>query len=415
MGKTYKHIPIAIPDIFRPLVQKVSDNLASEGTLDISQVTFMHGTWVDICTELQAWSKSPTKKLIKFPLVCLLYKADEKFVDSYSPEINVDILICTDTQKTYTNDQRYELIIKPIIYPIYAELKAVIGTSKYFTGYNKHFEHTKIDLPHAGQESAEGNTAYNLPDVIDGVMMKEVRLKVAQSKCPYVQPNLCLLTPCPYGLDWYFYTIFKNTTFSGLGTSLLTASVNDWEHLDNTVPMALPLPWAPEIDWQGDGNWQAMTPGATASDPWTATFDTATGYGPGFYIGSIRNGNASIQFYYKTVTGNLVSKLTEKIVQDIEFSIACADAPAYPVTVTAATTMLKSGAETASLNGYGLQIFGITKVNESFSATDEVSKTTVTTLVHGDSNQAVVNRFPYGGQSPLEQISIIKTRCKTSF
>jgi len=415
MGKTYKNTPVALPDIFRPIVAEVSANLASESSLNIDQVSFIHGTLLDISSELQSWAKDPTKKDIVFPLVCLLYKAEEKFVDEHEPNISPDILICTNTKTDYNNNDRYEINFKPILYPIYAELKAVIAKSSMFSGYNKKFKHTKVDLPHAGQESAQGNVAYELQDVIDGVYMKGVELKVATKKCAYIQPNICVLTPCKYGLDWYFYTIFKNVTFSGVETAIITASVNEWGHLDNTVPMALPLPWAPEIDWQGDGNFQPMTAGATPVDPWTSSFNVTTGYGNGSYRGVIKNGNAQVEFYYK-VFNNSVIQLMDSITQDIDFSIACADYPNYPVTVDASASFVKAASEPYILNGYGLQIFGVTKATLTFPVTASVTKQVVTTLDHGQSNQSVINNFSYnGGQSPLQQISIIKTRCKTSF
>lgn len=415
MGKTYKHTPIALPDIFEQIVSEVQTNLASESSLSIPQVNFKHGTMMDISAELVADSKSTTKKLIRYPLVCLIYKADEKFVDEYEPEITVDLLVCTATQKTYSNDQRYDINIKPVIYPIYAELKSVISKSNMFWGYKKGSDHTKIDLPHAGQESAQGNTAYDLQDVIDGLMIKALKLKVAVTKCPAPARNLCLLTPCPYGLDLFFYTVFKNVTFSGLSSDTIKASVNDWLHLDNTVPMALPLPWSPEIDWQGDGNFQAMTAPTAPDTNWTSSFNVTTGYGPGTYRGIIKNGNAQVEFFYKVLAGLVVS-LMDEITQDIEFSIACADAPAYPATISASAHISKVITEPSILNGYSLQVFGITKATQTFTETDTIDKTVTTTLVHGDSNQSIINNFSYaGGQSPLQQISIYKTRCKTSF
>jgi hypothetical protein len=400
MGKTYKHIPIAIPDIFRPLVQKVSDNLASEGSLNIEQVTFMHGTWLDVSNDLQKWSEDPAYKNIRFPLVCLLYKADEKFVDSYSPEINVDILICTDTQKTFTNDERYDINFKPILYPIYAELKAIIGKSRYFTGYNRKFEHTKIDLPHAGQESAEGNLAYNLQDVIDGVMMKGVRLKVAESKCPYIAPSICLLTPCPYGTEVKFLSIFKSVHFDNSFDGELRCTVVDYDFFDLTD---VPAPFLPTMDW-GDGS-SPVVMGPSLS--------LTLGLGAlqnGYYIGTLSFMGAQVQFYYSVLNGTLSHHVTD-IVMNISQDLSCEIYPNNPIASNFTYTM--SGGFVMTL--YEFYLFGVNKRTETYDlGTNVIDQTNAYTDPQITIDSTIQHRVDVGAHDPLANIIRYKTRCKLS-
>lgn len=412
MGKTYKHIPIALPDIFAQIVSEVETNLASESSLDIPQVNFKHGTMLDIAAELVADSKSPEKKLVRYPLVCLIYKADEKFVDEFEPEINVDILICTATQKTYSNDQRYTTNIKPIIYPIYAELKSVISKSKYFWGYKKGFDHTKIDLPHAGQESAQGNVAYELQDVIDGLMMKGLKLKVAVSKCPAPFRNLCLLTPCDFGREAFYVNVFKNVTFTGLGTSRIEASVNDYFYLDSSG--GLPAPFAPEIDW-GDGSPLASM--TVPSPPNLVPFTSGLNVAPladGFYLGRISFNSSDVQFYYKIASG-LVVKLTSLVTMNYEIDLDCALYPDNVVNSDITYTISKVDAESNIINGYEYDLFGVNKVNQSFSAVGTITKVNDYTNDFLGGNFTLSHGVDYGGQAPMLNRLQIKTRCKTSF
>lgn len=422
MGKTFDTTPISIKSYFEEIVGIISDNLSTDTDFseDIPQVSFKHGTWADICNELMNDNVDPNKKSIKYPLICLIYKTDEKYLDRRHNSFEVDLLICTNSDRNLTNDRRYEDKYDTILMPIYAELKAVLSNYKKFIGYNQRFEHTKTDLPKAGSESGD-QKGTNLADIIDGIYLKGCRFIAANDLLDYTAPNLCELTSCPYGIDLYFYTVFKEVVISGLNGSTLSVSVNDWDHLDATVPMALPAPFAPEIDWYGDSNFVPLTAGATVSDPFTGSkANIGVQYGDGVFRGVIKNGNASVEFYYKVLGGQIV-KLTTEIRQSIEFSILCADFVqygSYPFTITGYMKMEKVNTEPSILSAYELTTFGVSKANETYGSpfVDEIDETTESSLLLGDSNQTIVNNFSYnGGQSPLQSISIFKTRCKTEF
>lgn len=416
MSSTYSHIPKVLSEIFAEIVAEVSANLASEA---IPQVSFKHGTWLDIATEIKSDAGAPSKKNIIYPLICLIYKTDERFTDKYNDSIEVDLMICTRTNKNWTNTERVDNNITPVLYPIYAELKSVIGKCKHFWGWKRKFDHIKTDLLHAGQSSGQSNSDLEIQDFVDGIYLRSCRFKVAQRAGSfYEEPNLCLLTPCQYGIDEYFTTVFKNVSIGGIGTAILSVSVNDWEHFDNTVPMALPLPWAPEIDWQGIGSFVSLNPGATASDPWTGTFDTTTGFGDGVYRGMIKNGDAQVEFYYK-ITAGVISIHTSLIEQDIaELNLACSQYPNYPITVNARMKWAIGTGQSSIMQGYSLKVFGETKKTETFTATNDYTVSTETTATPLGTDESIQNLFSFSGigsQTPLQLISIHKTRCKTSF
>ena len=415
MAATYTIQPLSIPAIFEALVSEVSTNLASA---TIPQVSFRHGTWLDILKELTVDSNSPTEavKNGKYPLVCLIHQFDEKPFDSISETTNLTLIIVTNSTIDATTDARYTDNFIPILYPIYAELKQVIADSMYFLGYNQNFSHIKRDLTHAGQSGEDGNTAYKLPDVLDGLLMTNIDLKVNLDPiCDAPERNVCLLTDCPNGREAYFQNIFKNVTFSGLNTDTITASVNDFYFLDASG--GLPAPFEPEIDWQGDGTYVAMA--GSGVGPFTASFDVTTGYGAGFYTGVIKFGDAYVTFYFKVKDG-LVSKMTTLISQDWDIDLECSNYPNYPITIDTTHTMELYNPEVIPVGqeelpimvGYELVIFNVTKDTDTFSAVLTYTASTTTTTAYAG-NYNIDNKFSYGGQSPLTQRSIIKTRCIT--
>jgi hypothetical protein len=418
MSSTYSHIPLAISDIFRLIVAQVSANLASDDTLNIGQISFMHGTLMDINNQLASKERNPNKKGITFPMVLFLYKADENFIDKYNDEISVEMLICTSTKKEYSNDDRYSINFLPVLYPIYAELKSVIGKSRFFWGYKRKFQHTKTDLPHAGQESANGPAAYNFSTPIDAIMLSNMKLKVAIRPLEMAPPNYCQFTACPYGREIWHKNIFKNVSFTGAGDTVITATVNSYEWLNATG--GLPAPFSPEIDWQGDQTFVPMT--AAADGKFTSSFNTATGYGPGTYFPVIRHGAARVEFYYKIVT-TVVTKMTDLITQSVSLNLDCRNDPDYPFTVVSShrmaiqtTGVIPVGQEEHPIIvGYQLEVFGTQKVNETFTETFDREDTTTGTTGYLSATESINNKYLYGGQTPLTNTSIFKTRCKTTF
>ena len=183
MARTYTHTPYVIPEIFRQIVAKVSANLAGDSDLDIDQVSFKFGTWIEVMDQLIADDKDPAASQIKYPLVVLLQQYTEQYQSETLDDFRGDILIVCRTEPTMKISRRYAQKFEPILNPIYAELKAVIANSRFFLGYNTRFSHMKVELPHMGAASNDGNTAYRLPDFLDGILMQDVQLRINQTAC----------------------------------------------------------------------------------------------------------------------------------------------------------------------------------------------------------------------------------------
>lgn len=237
MARTYTHTPYIIPYIFADIVSKVSNNLSTDDDLpSIPRVSYKYGSWLEILGQLVKDGNSPNFKSIKYPLVCLIYDIQENYLDETNDSIRVDILICTDSTPTMKLADRYSTKFEPILNPIYAELKSQIARSKYFTGYNQKFRHTKIDKPHLGQQSAEGPVAYKLPDFIDGILLQGIELKVNQSQC-----NKCVPLYQFESLDAIVYG-----TLDKFADKVLQITYND-DLVDSTYSLYLDGELAPII------------------------------------------------------------------------------------------------------------------------------------------------------------------------
>lgn len=411
MAATYTIQPLSIPAIFEALVSEVSTNLASA---TIPQVSFRHGTWLDILKELTVDSNSPTESVKngKYPLVCLIHQFDERPFDSISETTNLTLIIVTSSTIDATTDARYTDNFIPILYPIYAELKQVIADSMYFLGYNQNFSHIKRDLTHAGQSGEDGNTAYKLPDVLDGLLMTNIDLKVNLDPiCEPPTPNFCLLTPCPYGREAYYENCIKNVTFIFSGTTLI-ASVNDFYFVDASG--GLPAPFAPEIDW-GDGGlilpMDAPTPPDTV--PFTASLNTGA-LSDGFYVGRISFDDSWIDFYYLIVSGVAV-KYTSLVEFDYSYDLACTLYPNNTMNSNITYTTTKQDGQSSIIVGYKYSQFSVELVSQTFSAVDTITKDNEFTSNFLGSNYEIIHKIDRGGQSPLQCVMQIKTRCKTQF
>jgi len=179
MPKTYNKLPISVPSVFTTIVDTVSDNISEQIG---ASVKFKHGTWDHVISRLIAESKATSSKNERYPLIILIHNFEEVISDDYlGIDVSLDFCICTQSQTGLLSDERYSQSYLPILYPIYAEFMQVVADSQYFDGYkSKWYPHTKIDDLHMGDD---GKRAYKLPDILDGIFIQGLKLKIDEQKC----------------------------------------------------------------------------------------------------------------------------------------------------------------------------------------------------------------------------------------
>lgn len=194
MGKTYQYLPVSIPEIFKDIVSTVSANLGTEGSLSIPYVYFRCETWLELVAHLTVDAKHPNYANTRYPLVALIRNYDEKFTDDNGyADVSFNLIIVTRSTADKKSQQREDDNYIPILRPIYSELMECIKNSRKFANYFDTMPtHTKTESFLVGREGNRGNTAYSLPDIVDGIIVTDLRLKVvpARGSLPIYGPDV---------------------------------------------------------------------------------------------------------------------------------------------------------------------------------------------------------------------------------
>lgn len=183
--RTYTHDIPLITTVMKNIVAEVEENLVTDTDLDIDQVKFKAETWLELIKRLNEDSKVAETKCTRYPLVALIrdYTEDiDENSSSYETSLNIVIVTQSDPNKTSTEREDENYI--PTLIPIYMELMSVLRESSYFLGTpTLYFPHSRSFNMHLGQSSEVGNTAYKLPDCVDGIVIEGLRLNVDVDNC----------------------------------------------------------------------------------------------------------------------------------------------------------------------------------------------------------------------------------------
>lgn len=174
---------IVIVDIFKEIVAKVSEALTPEfQKLDanISGVHYLHGHPLEIVDTLTQRDQTKAYKFKKYPLVALFQDFPETVTADDNPlrEATLNLIIAKSTISEYTSGQRYEVNLKPFLYPIYTELLKQISLHPQILSYApERLPHTKIDRLFWGRQAVYGNEGNIGNDKLDALEIQNLKLK----------------------------------------------------------------------------------------------------------------------------------------------------------------------------------------------------------------------------------------------
>lgn len=196
MPSTYTniHLPINLPKLFGQLVAQVNVNVmpqinawhTNQGIPSAMSLHYLHGTWIHIVERLAQMAADPFHKNNRFPLIGFIQDYKEVYrKDEINTKIeDLRIIIVNLTDRNYHSEDRYIINYEPILFPIYAELMAVMQASNLFTGYKTpHIPHTRIDHLHWGREAYYGHEKYELGEYIDGIELTDLELCLHTQNC----------------------------------------------------------------------------------------------------------------------------------------------------------------------------------------------------------------------------------------
>jgi hypothetical protein len=164
-------------------IGKVVD--ATKSSLSLSNLLYIYGHPLEVMTRLQEMTNSVTQKDKKFPLIALFtdvtVRVNAQTVGIYG-EVELQLIIATQTLPEYTSVQRLETSFKPTLYPIRDSFLDNLLKHRQFT-FDGNVEYDSIDRFYWGRQGLYGNTGNIFNDYIDAIEIQNLRVRVKNKVC----------------------------------------------------------------------------------------------------------------------------------------------------------------------------------------------------------------------------------------
>jgi hypothetical protein len=145
---------------------------------------YIYGHRVEISRRLTDMDKDKNLKYAKFPLVALRLDILETYKNGLV-HYSLNIGIIHKSKKEYTALQRYDLVFKPVLYPLYEKFWVAFKRAGLFTwdGDANYAPHVKVDRPYWGVSNAEGNIKQLTDDPLDAIEMLDLKFSKTIKNC----------------------------------------------------------------------------------------------------------------------------------------------------------------------------------------------------------------------------------------
>ena len=173
-----------IPDAIQHIVTSMQD--------DGYDIQFQFGHPKEIQQTLIEWSRDPSRKEVKTPLLILFLDFEEdKYGEdkTYITVADVTIIIANETNRNYKAQERLENVFKPVLWPLYeafieeCELSVLFDVDAKF-----HIPHKKTDhYFYAADEAKDQNVFAAYWDAIE---ITNLELKLQEQDCSFTSNNL---------------------------------------------------------------------------------------------------------------------------------------------------------------------------------------------------------------------------------
>ncbi len=136
---------------------------------------FFYGTPVEINRQLCERDHGSTKGKV-YPAIALRLPTTEE-VKNGLINYNFTLAILDTTKVSYDAPDRYEHVVKPILYPLYELLLDRLKKAGFvWDGQMQYPPHTKRDMLHHGVEATQGNIAYIFKEPLDAIEISQMHI-----------------------------------------------------------------------------------------------------------------------------------------------------------------------------------------------------------------------------------------------
>jgi len=156
--------------------------IVSPGSYKSLEPYFLFGHRRDINYRLTLKERDLRFKLQKYPLIALRLPIDQDVATDDINSVSLNIVILESTDKTFTSEDRYEKVIKPILFPIYKKFLAALATNSDISGVGA-LPHRRVDRLFWGMAEKEGNVKYIFDDPLDGIELIDLKVKILDLIC----------------------------------------------------------------------------------------------------------------------------------------------------------------------------------------------------------------------------------------
>lgn len=145
---------------------------------------YMYGHKVEINNELQGKNHKSAQQSRKYPLILLNMDIAEN-VENGVVKYILNVAIVAMTKETYTAQQRFENVIKPVLGPLYDGFVAGLKDSPdfFWSGDQSIPPHTRVIRPYWGKAALNANEELVFDDPLDAIELLNLKINSTIKTC----------------------------------------------------------------------------------------------------------------------------------------------------------------------------------------------------------------------------------------
>ena len=265
---TYSALPLNPDEVIADVVAKAEEVLSADTSLSIPRINFKYETWENLQKMIEAENNDPDKKNIKYPLVAMIRKSNQKYTTADTKyDSQVTFIIVTKAGAKMNLAARITANFVPVLRPIKEEIFQQMRKSRDIYGYMSNGPTCTVDESYDFEPSTKG---YQLPDFLDGiVVVADLKFNEPMVVFDREGPTAQLV----YVNDIQHIRVTNVEASSRIQVELLSALYTD--------TLGVGFGPAPEyqVYFDHSGTGASITVGASQSDSYATAHDgTYTGY-----------------------------------------------------------------------------------------------------------------------------------------